>query len=405
MKRLCVLLLATIISLSDTYAQGFGYDNKTDIGHGLYKVKSGDYYGVIDAKDNVVVSIEYQDIVFKDGRALLTKDNVLYGLIDSLGRVKSFSGIYKVHPKYKFVYEGYIPVSFVKNWMFKDKWGYIDVYEKPLKLKQKIKGTQSAGKNSPTLFDDATPFVDGCAAVFLKKYGWKHIDINGLERYKFTDKKAKALFRSSTYKGECIIVTNDGIKQYQESDNSLAVVKRILSSSATFVETAKDSTATKMIYKEGVLTLDSLMRVSKYEAGDDSIVFIEKPRKVIVKKVVVPVVPIDTLSLKADLNVELVYKNLQANEKGRAYTEVKLVNTSNDKFEELSVTLECAGATREWNGSLGGNSEVRISFNIPARFSSSYIKRNIIIEINHKEDNIELEYPVTIKRYTPIRSR
>lgn len=402
MKRFFILLLSTIISLSVTYAQGFGYDSKTDIGNGLYKVKSGDFYGVIDANDNVVVSIEYQDIVFKDGRALLTKDNVLYGLIDSLGSVKNFSGTYKVHPKYKYVYEGYIPVSFVKNWMFPDKWGYIDVDEKPLKIKQKIKGTQSAGKNSPTLFDDVTPFVDGCAAVFLKKYGWKHIDNNGLERYKFTDKKAKALFRSSRYKGECIIVTNDGIKQYQENDNSLAVVKRILSSSATFVETVKDSTLTKMIYKEGVLTLDSLMRVSKYEAGDDSIVFIEKPRKVIVKKVVVPV---DTLSLKEDLNVELVYKNLQANEKGRAYTEVKLVNTSNDKFEELSVILECAGATREWNGSLGGNSEVRISFNIPARFSSTSIKRNILIGISHKNDNIELEYPVTIKRYTPVRSR
>ena len=401
MKRFCILLLSTIIFLSMTYAQGFGYAIKTDIGNGLYKVKSGDYYGIIDANDNVVVSIEYQDIVFKDGRALLTKDNILHGYVDSLGSVRNFSGLYKIHPKYKYVYEGYIPVSLVKK---QDKWGYIDLEEKPLRIKQKISGAKSAGKNSPTLFDDVTPFVDGCAAVFLEKYGWKHIDINGQERYKFTDKKAKALFRSSIYKGECIMVTNDGIKQYQENDNLLAVVKRILSSSATFVETVKDSTSTKMIYKEGVLTLDSLMRVSKYEAGDDSIVFIEKPRKVIVKKDVV-IVPVDTLALKEDLNVELVYKNLQANEKGRAYTEIKLVNTSNDKFEELSVTLECAGATREWNGSLGGNSEVRISFNVPARFSSTSIRRNIHIGISHKKENIELEYPVIIKRYTPVRSR
>ena len=109
--------------------------------------------------------------------------------------------------------------------------------------------------------------------------------------------------------------------------------------------------------------------------------------------------------MKEDLNVELVYKNLQANEKGRAYTEVKLVNTSNDKFDELSVALECAGATREWNGSLSGNSEVRISFNVPARFSSPSIKRNILIDVSYKDDSIELEYPVTIKRYTPVRSR
>ena len=402
MKRFFILLLSTIISLSVTYAQGFGYDSKTDIGNGLYKVKSGDFYGVIDANDNVVVSIEYQDIVFKDGRALLTKDNVLYGLIDSLGSVKNFSGTYKVHPKYKYVYEGYIPVSFVKNWMFPDKWGYIDVDEKPLKIKQKIKGTQSAGKNSPTLFDDVTPFVDGCAAVFLKKYGWKHIDNNGLERYKFTDKKAKALFRSSRYKGECIIVTNDGIKQYQENSTSQAVVKRVLSSSASNPNFIQDSSVTKLAYNEGILTLDSLMRVSKFETGTDSIVFIEKPRKVVVKKVEIP---IDTLSLKENLKVELVYKNLQANDQGKAYTEIKLVNTSNDKFDELSVALECAGATREWNGSLSGNSEVRISFNVPARFSSPSIKRNILINVSYKDDSIELEYPVTIKRYTPVRSR
>lgn len=402
MKRFFILLLSTIISLSVTYAQGFGYDSKTDIGNGLYKVKSGDFYGVIDANDNVVVSIEYQDIVFKDGRALLTKDNVLYGLIDSLGSVKNFSGTYKVHPKYKYVYEGYIPVSFVKNWMFPDKWGYIDVDEKPLKIKQKIKGTQSAGKNSPTLFDDVTPFVDGCAAVFLKKYGWKHIDNNGLERYKFTDKKAKALFRSSRYKGECIIVTNDGIKQYQENSTSQAVVKRVLSSSASNPNFIQDSSVTKLAYNEGILTLDSLMRVSKFETGTDSIVFIEKPRKVVVKKVEIP---IDTLSLKENLKVELVYKNLQANDQGKAYTEIKLVNTSNDIFDELSVALECAGATREWNGSLSGNSEVKISFNVPARFSSPSIKRNILINVSYKDDSIELEYPVTIKRYTPVRSR
>lgn len=402
MKRFCILLLSIIISLSVSYAQGFGYDSKTDIGNGLYKVKSGDFYGVIDADDNVVVSIEYQDIVFKDGRALLTKDNVLYGLIDSLGSVKNFSGTYKIHPKYKYVYEGYIPVSFVKNWMFPDKWGYIDVDEKPLKIKQRIIGAQSVGKNVPTLFDNVTPFVDGCAAVFLKKYGWKHIDINGIERYKLTDNKTKALFRSSRYKGECIIVTNDGIKQYQENEKCLAVVKRILSSSATFVETAQDSTFTKMIYKEGVLTLDSLMRVSKYEADNDSIVFIETPRKDIVKNIVAPV---DILSLEEVLNVGLVYKNLQANEKGQAYTEVKLVNTSNNKFEELHVILECAGATKKWNGSLGGNSEVTIPFNITARFSSTFIKRNILITILYKDEDFEREYSVTIKRYTPVRSR
>lgn len=390
---LLTILLASCFGICK--AQGFGYDDKTDIGNGLYKVKSGEYYGIIDKNDNVVVSIEFQDILFKNGKALLTKNDILYGVVDSLGMAKVFDTQYRVHPKYRYIYDGYIIVG-------NTKWGFITENGEPLRVKSKLKGILSLGSKFPTMFDEVAPFVDGYAAVYLKKSGWKHIDKNGVERYTLGNKKAKALFRSSVYKGECIIVTNEGIKQYQENSTSQAVVKRVLSSSASTPNFIQDSSVTKLTYQEGILTLDSLMRVSKFETGTDSIVFIEKPRKVVVKKVELP---IDTLSLKEDLKVELVYKNLQANEQGKAYTEIKLVNTSNDKFDELSVALECAGATREWNGSLSGNSEVRISFNVPARFSSPSIKRNILINVSYKDDSIELEYPVTIKRYAPVRSR
>ena len=395
MKKVFFILYATIMSISVAYGQRFGYESKIDIGNDLYKVKSGEFYGIIDANDNVVVSIEFQDILFKNGKALLTKNDILYGVVDSLGIAKVFDTQYRVHPKYRYIYDGYIIVG-------NTKWGFITENGEPLRVKSKLKGILSLGSKFPTMFDEVAPFVDGYAAVYLKKSGWKHIDKNGVERYALGNKKAKALFRSSVYKGECIIVTNEGIKQYQENSTSQAVVKRVLSSSASTPSFIQDSSVTKLTYQEGILTLDSLMRVSKFETGTDSIVFIEKLRKVVVKKVELP---IDTLSLKEDLKVELVYKNLQANEQGKAYTEIKLVNTSNDKFEELSVALECAGATREWNGSLSGNSEVRISLNIPARFSSMSIKRNVLVEISYKDDIIELEYPVIIKRYTPVRSR
>lgn len=395
MKKFLLLTILLASCFGICKAQGFGYDAKTDIGNGLYKVKSGEYYGIIDKNDNVVVSIEFQDILFKNGKALLTKNDILYGVVDSLGRAKVFDTQYRIHAKYRYIYDGYIIVG-------NRKWGFITENGEPLRVKSKLKGILSLGSKFPTMFDEVAPFVDGYAAVYLKKSGWKHIDKNGVERYALGNKKAKALFRSSVYKGECIIVTNEGIKQYQENSTSQAVVKRVLSSSASTPSFIQDSSVTKLTYQEGILTLDSLMRVSKFETGTDSIVFIEKPRKVVVKKVELP---IDTLSLKEDLKVELVYKNLQANEQGKAYTEIKLVNTSNDKFDELSVALECAGATREWNGSLSGNSEVRISFNVPARFSSPSIKRNILIDVSYKDDSIELEYPVTIKRYTPVRSR
>ena len=396
MKKFLLLTILLASCFGICKAQGFGYDDKTDIGNGLYKVKSGEYYGIIDKNDNVVVSIEFQDILFKNGKALLTKNDILYGVVDSLGRAKVFDTQYRIHPKYRYIYDGYIIVG-------NTKWGFITENGEPLRVKSKLKGILSLGSKFPTMFDEVAPFVDGYAAVYLKKSGWKHIDKNGVERYALGNKKAKALFRSSVYKGECIIVTNEGIKQYQENNNtSQAVVKRVLSSSASAPSFIQDSFVTKLTFQEGILTLDSLMRVSKFETGTDSIVFIEKPRKIVVKKVELP---LDSLSLKEDLKVELVYKNLQANEQGKAYTEIKLVNTSNDKFEELSVALECAGATREWNGSLSGNSEVRISLNIPARFSSMSIKRNVLVEISYKDDIIELEYPVIIKRYTPVRSR
>lgn len=401
MKKFFFLLLSMIISLSMAFAQGFRYDSRVNIGNGLYKVKSGEYYGIIDKNDNVVVSIEFQDILFNEGKALLTKDDILYGIVDSLGRIKSFVPQFNVHPKYRYVYDGHIVVGDSKMGV----WGFIKEDGTPLRIKSKVKGLLAWGKKFPTMFLYVSPFVEGYAAVYLNKSGWIHIDKDGVERYALGGKKAKAIFRSSVYKGECIIVTDEGIKQYQENNVSQAVVKRVLSSSANIEKINTDSVSYKMIYLEGTLTLDSLMRVSKFETNRDSIIFIAPPKKDIVEEVVLPEAPVDTLSLKEYLQVELVYKNLQANEKGQAYTEVKLVNTSNDKIEELSVTLECAGANREWSGSLEGNSEVRISFNIPARFSSTSIKRNILIGINHKEENIELEYPVTIKRYTPVRSR
>ena len=118
MKRIWLFTLFITLSYNLCIAQGFGYDSKTDIGNGLYKVKSGEHFGIIDENDNVVVSIEFQDILFNDGKALLTKDEVLYGVVDSLGMTKTFETQYKVHPKYRYIYDGYIIVG-------NTKWGFI----------------------------------------------------------------------------------------------------------------------------------------------------------------------------------------------------------------------------------------------------------------------------------------
>lgn len=288
MKKLFTLLITLYSSIAVASSQGFGYDSMIQVGDSVFKVKSGEYYGIIDHKGNVIVSIEYQDIVFKEGKALLTKNDVLYGIVYSSGNVKNFSGTYKVHPQYRHIYEGFIPVSLANEWMSSNKWGYIDENENPFRLKQKLKGAISLGIKYPNMFDYITPFVNGYAAVYTHKNGWKHIDKNGLERFNLADKKTRAIFRSSIHKGECIIATVDGIKLYQENSMSQAMVKRVLSSSATQVNYKEDKNYSKLIYKEGILTLDSLMRVCRFETEQDSIIFIEEPRKVVVKKVMTP---------------------------------------------------------------------------------------------------------------------
>lgn len=392
--RKIFLSLLLIGYFSAVYAQGFAYDDKTDVGNGLYKVKSGDYYGIIDKNDNVIVSIEYQDILFHEGKALLIKDGFIHGIVDSLGATKMFDAEYKVHPKYRYIYDGYIIVG-------EDKWGYIDENGNPLRIK--AKGFFSLGKKSPTQFDDVAPFVENFAAVYTHKDGWRHIDKEGTEHYKLRDKKVKVFFRSSVYKGECIIVTNDGIKQYQESDDgTFAVVKRILSPSSSFIEKNQDGSFTKLIFKEGILTLDSLMRVTKYENGTDSIIFIQQPKKHIVKKVIAP---IDTISLENDLQVGIVSQNLQANSKGQAHAEIKVKNIGNVKYENVHIFIECSNASREWQGNIEANSELSLSFTMPARFSTAVVRRNIVVRTVYNKEQIEKNFTVAIKRYTPVRSR
>ena len=146
------------------------------------------------------------------------------------------------------------------------------------------------------------------------------------------------------------------------------------------------------------------MRVTKYENGTDSIIFIQQqpPQKGIVRKMIVP---IDTTSISHDLMVELTDRNLRANEKGQAYTKIKVKNKGNFKYKNVFISIKSSNASREWKGDIGANSDLSLSFNIPARFSSLAIKRNIVVNIAYDKERIEKDFTVTIKRYTPIRSR
>lgn len=397
MNRIWILFMLSLMSILTINAQEFGYDSKTEIGNGLYKVKSGQCYGIIDGEGKVVVSVEYQDILYRQSRALLTKNNILYGVVDSLGKVKSFEPKYKIHPQFRYIYDGYIIVG-------DSKWGYLSEDGKPLFFNTKSKGAFIFLKKSFMIFDDAYPFVDGLATIYLRKMGWKHIDTTGKERFILSNKKTVADFRSSIYKEECIIATEEGIKQYQENEERHAVVKRILSTSASGKRIGLNASNKKVYYNEGTLVLDTLMRVEKFETKNDSIIFIEKPKPVIVESPQLPILE-DTFSVRDNMRVNLMNRSIQANGKGKAHTEVTISNKSSYKFDNLTISLQCGTITREWEGSLEGSSEIHLSLTVPATFSTSQIKRNITVHINYKDEDIEYKLPLTIKRYTPIRSR
>jgi hypothetical protein len=111
MKRIFIVTVFTLSNIFVALSQGFEYSEKEDLGNGLFKVKSGNFYGIIDRNDNVIASVEYQNIRFKEGKALLTKNDRLWGIIDSIGIIEKFDGEYKVHTKYKYISEGFIPIS------------------------------------------------------------------------------------------------------------------------------------------------------------------------------------------------------------------------------------------------------------------------------------------------------
>lgn len=398
MKKLYLILLFCLACPGMLLAQGFDYDEKEPLLNDLYKVRSGKAYGIVDGEDNVVVSIEYQNLLFREGLALMTKEDVLWGVVDLKGNVTELNGEYKVHPVYRYVYEGYIPVAHVDKWAFAQKWGYIDLFGRPYRVSDKIKGVVSAGKNYPSLFDEVTPIVEGIACVYLARSGWKHVDMVGYERFRLP---SMSLFRTSLYDGECLVVSHDGIKLFQENGDRQAVVKKVLSESAVFQKDTLDNGLRNVIFSTGTIVLDSLERAIKYMSGDDELVFIAPVQTV--EEVVVPdVQPVDTLSARNHLKVSLSSKNLQANSSGRANVKIKISNIAEETFDKLTLYWECAGANGTKEVSVDAKGEVQIPISLPARFSSTSVRRTVLVSLTYEdEEPFEQELSVSIKRYTP----
>ena len=80
-------------------------------------------------------------------------------------------------------------------------------------------------------------------------------------------------------------------------------------------------------------------------------------------------------------------------------------NIGNVKYENVHIFIECSNASREWQGNIEANSELSLSFTMPARFSTAVVRRNIVVRTVYNKEQIEKNFTVAIKRYTPVRSR
>lgn len=389
-KKGLLALLFVFLAAAPAAAQSLGYAEKTALGNGFYKVKSGSAYGMINDAGQVIVSVEYHDLRFKEGRALLLKeDNYrLHGYVDTLGHIHPFDNEYYADPTYPYFSEGYLAVRNKKN-----KWGYITGDETP--IKQKF--TQSACR-----FDRAYPFSEGYAVVYTRRKGWQHIDRTGRERFLLIP-AGNAIYRTSVHKGECLIFTDEGIKQYQEAPTGEANIKIALSPAATGINWSGIDEG-RLVCQEGTLYLDDKHRAEKFSNGIDSLVFIlpvlpevRVPRVAEEKK--------DTFCLEKEIEISLPQPVATASAKGWATFRIHLSNRSKLPSGEIEVEMSAGNTRDRWKGSLEAGATQKINFSLPARISVASVSRQLTLVVRQKESKLETTYQLTIRRYTPGNRR
>ncbi len=220
-KRLIFAVICVCCLTQFAFAQ-----EKELLNNGLLKVNNSGLFGLHDENGNVVVSAEYDDIIFYDGVAVLIKGDYAYGRVNDSGEKFFFEKPFLFNKKYPFYSEGYLVVG--KQGLLdkeKIKWMYIDEFGNQLEMSKKH-------------FSYAEPFFAGYAVVkdFVtigpNEGVLRHIDITGAERFKMNANKI--IHRSAVYwsgkesdRCECVIITDTGIHLCQE-DGDVAVIKETL---------------------------------------------------------------------------------------------------------------------------------------------------------------------------------
>ena len=386
-------------------AQDFGNISKEPFAKGLYKVRSGEYYGIYDEKDNVIVSVEYNDIIFpQDSIALLKKsDGCVYGTITMSGIVSFFAKPFLYNPDYPFYSEGLLPVQHSKRYP-DDKWFYID--SKGNSLDKVVKMFVM-----PQYYRRTMPFNDGFASVVTMMGQSMHIDKEGNKRFVIEDERV--IYRSTVNCGEAVIITENGIKLYQEDKTPgsyKANVKRVITPSYNW-KVANGATGRILQFVDGSLHLDYLGRATEFVPIVGPIIkFMEQPEApeppvtpeettmvdnhITISKVASPVF------LLEDITITLKQPTVTAKSNGYATSTVLLNNNSDIDSKILTVKIVSTGINQsESLVKIPAHETESIKLSLPAKFSNSQKDCDLTVTVTDGEKIVSEKLTVTIKRF------
>lgn len=407
-KKILVIVLSSIFCLSLS-AQTNRFDEKVDLGNGLFKVRTNNRWGLVDKDDNLILSIEYNEPLFMNGKAVLSKygSQQIAGIVDSVGNFRETAPYY-VNVGYPFVTDGMLAVKETPN----GEWGFLNTdtgelltinfkgFKSGKNKVLKALGINGKGVKGAFVFDFVAPFVEGMAVVHTEKTGWHHIDKNGQERLKNPSLKP-TMFRTSIHDGEAVIFDDRGIVLCVEDPTGNAGIIKYVDDDYEVKNYNVGLHYPYVIHTNGSkLILNTRFQADKYESAQtgDSIIFIERPR--VIQKVEEPK---DSFILDRDIKVTLSKKSVSAGAKGTAAITVNISNVGEFESKDISVSINVHGTKKSWEGTIDVGATQQVTLYVPAKFSAASISRDVEWTVVCGDKNITGNDKVSIKRYKPSR--
>lgn len=407
-KNVLFIIMSFIFCLSLS-AQTNRFDEKVDLGNGLFKVRANNRWGLVDKDDNLKLSIEYNEPLFMNGKAVLSKygSQQIAGIVDSVGTFREIPPYY-VNVEYPFITDDMLAVRETPN----GEWGFLNTENGEL-LTVNFKGFKS-GKNKVLkalgingkgvkgsfVFDFVAPFVEGFAVVHTDKTGWHHIDKNGQERLKNPSLKP-TIFRTSIHDGEAVIFDDRGIVLCMEDPTGNAGIIKYVDDDYEVKNYNTGLHYPYIIQTNGSkLILNTKFQADKYENAQtgDSIIFIERPP--IIQKVEEPK---DSFIMERDIKVTLSKKSVSAGAKGTAAITVNISNVGEFDSKDISVSINVNGTKKSWEGTIPVGATQQVTLYVPAKFSVASISRDVDWTLVCDDNTIIGSDKVSIKRYKPSR--